>query len=176
MSTPEDQIMLKPFDAVTNLEVMALAGETGRLRAENASLKEAISLSEDSRLMDEYLKLERANARQAERIAELDAETGVLRTKYEAFSDQQHTIAAQSAVISMAKTAIRKLQENTDDYYDSAREAAQYGNEVLAAINALPEMADQWLPIETAPETSAPSRRKRRTIPRGCYDNTRDER
>ena len=44
------------------------ADEIDKLRAENASLKEAISLSEDSRLMDEYLKLERANARQSERI------------------------------------------------------------------------------------------------------------
>ena len=45
------------------------AKELDQLRAENASLKEAISLSEDSRLMDEYLKLERANARQAEQLA-----------------------------------------------------------------------------------------------------------
>ena len=45
-------------------------------RAENDSLKEVIRLSEDSRLMDEYLKLERANARQAERIAELEKGVG----------------------------------------------------------------------------------------------------
>ena len=50
--------------------------ELDQLRAENASLKEVISLAEDSRLMDEYLKLERANARQAERIAELEQGVG----------------------------------------------------------------------------------------------------
>ena len=62
-------------DAGLNLDPIVSFSESkqlAELRAENASLKEVISLAEDSRLMDEYLKLERANARQAERIAELE--------------------------------------------------------------------------------------------------------
>ena len=51
--------------------------------------------------------------------------------------ERDATIAAQSAVIEQAKTAIRKLQENTDDYYDSAREAVKFGDAALAAIDAL---------------------------------------
>lgn len=64
--------------AVANayVQITEQAAEIVRLRAENASLKEVISLSEDSRLMDEYLKLERANARHAERIAELEKGVG----------------------------------------------------------------------------------------------------
>ena len=106
-------------DAGLNLDPIVSFSESkqlAELRAENASLKEVISLSEDSRLMDEYLKLERANARQAERIKELDAETGVLRTKYEAFSDQQHTIAAQAAEIERERAARKTAQESLERY------------------------------------------------------------
>ena len=168
------------------------ADEIDKLRAENASLKEAISLSEDSRLMDEYLKLERANARQAERIAELEedikesdairercayllAETAVaLKGPEKALhrhgwydlpkvaQEQTTTIAAQSAVIDMAKTAldeVKSLIEESRGVYglhlngdESPWSELEQGGrferlgalpDALAAINALPEVAEK---------------------------------
>ena len=139
--------MAKKASANSGSLIDACLTEIIALRSENASLKEAISLSEDSRLMDEYLKLERANARQAERIAELGAQLIIEKGQLDLRDEENRILFSktedQSAVILMAKTAIRRLQENTDDYYDSARQAAQFGNEVLAAIDALPSVAEK---------------------------------
>ena len=90
---------------------------TEELRAENASLKEAISLSEDSRLMDEYLKLERANARQAERIAELEAQLVIEKGQLD-LRDEENRILfakseAQSAVINaLLEEAEQEVKSN----------------------------------------------------------------
>ena len=111
------------------------AKELDQLRAENASLKEAISLSEDSRLMDEYIKLERANARQAERIKELEDSVRFARGLA---SQHNAIIIAQAAVISMAKTALEAVMRWVPDDFV----AAGIGS-VIAEINALPEVAEK---------------------------------
>ena len=74
-------------DAGLNLDPIVSFSESkqlAELRAENASLKEVISLAEDSRLMDEYLKLERANARLA---AEIERERTARKTAQESLEN-----------------------------------------------------------------------------------------
>lgn len=91
-------------------------------RAENDSLKEVISLSEDSRLMDEYLKLERANARQAERIKEqadhiqaLEAEAAdresFLKTLADTCTEAERIAIERAGRIDVLESECRKLRD-----------------------------------------------------------------
>ena len=119
---------------------------TEELRAENASLKEAISLSEDSRLMDEYLKLERANARQAERIAELEAQLVIEKGQLD-LRDEENRILfakseAQSAVIEMAKTAMDSAKK-TEGWDEVPYRLHVKLDALFDAIDALPSVAEQ---------------------------------
>lgn len=105
-------------DAGLNLDPIVSFSESkqlAELRAENASLKEVISLSEDSRLMDEYLKLERANARQAERIKEQAAEIERLKKSCDSVGDANERLG--SRVIAAERTA---TQQAISDYLDAA--------------------------------------------------------
>ena len=124
------------------------AAEIIKLRAENASLKEVISLSEDSRLMDEYIKLERANARQAERIAELEAQLVIEKGQLDLRDEENRILFSktedQSAALAMAKTAL----ENELRPCGCLNGCEFCGGKVslesaLAAINALPEVAEK---------------------------------
>ena len=120
--------------------------ELAALRAENASLKEAISLSEDSRLMDEYLKLERANARQAERIAELGAQLVIEKGQLDLRDEENRILFSktedQSAVISMTKTAMDSAKE-TEGWDEVPYRLHVKLDALFDAINALPEVAEK---------------------------------
>ena len=78
-------------------------------------------------------------APQPDRVAELEAETTKLKldllTSYEEAEELSGKVAELEAALRKAKEAIRALQCNTDDYYDSAREASKQGDEALAKIN-----------------------------------------
>ena len=142
-------------------EVDRLKGEGAQQAKEIEQLKNAISLSEDSRLMDEYLKLERDNERQAERIKANEQYEQALKDDFrKQVADLRANIAAQSAVIEMAKTAIDEVQsliEESRGVYglhlngdESPWSELEQGGrferlgalpDAIAAINALPEEA-----------------------------------
>ena len=103
------------LDAVS--EINELRAENARLAAEVEQLKNVISLSEDSRLMDEHIKLERDHERQAERIAELEAQLVIEKGQLD-LRDEENRILftkseAQSAVINaLPEEAEQEVKSN----------------------------------------------------------------
>ena len=77
----EDNVVLKPFDAVTSLEVIELSGEAGRLRAENARL--AAEIERLTKERDEARRtVKMAHEEGARQIATLQARIDELMLEY----------------------------------------------------------------------------------------------
>ena len=98
-------------------KVDRLKGEGAQQSGEIERLTNVISLSEDSRLMDEHIKLERDHERQAERIAELEAQLVIEKGQLD-LRDEENRILftkseAQSAVINaLPEEAEQEVKSN----------------------------------------------------------------